>query len=326
MSGRRRPRSRTRPRTWGRSSAFVLRLRGVTCLHASAAAVGDEAIAFVGDAGAGKSTTDRRAGSSRPARPDRRPARPGRGVRALPGAAGSPSRAALARLRRGALGRSRCAAPDRAHLGEALPRSEAAGIQLLRPTSAAGRDLRPRRSCSRAPTTPTIEPITGTDALIRLVANTYANYLLDNDMRAAELEVLGRLVNQVPVRLTRAPDDRSRISRVLRRDSPGLREHPPVAALRIASHVQHRRLRRDDRGSRAPEGVRAMLCAPRSSRAPSSSTSGRAPGSWRCWPAGTARGRSTPSSPRRPSASPARRRARTASPTGSSSCSAARPM
>ncbi|MDJ1180896.1 hypothetical protein PJF56_18710 [Roseofilum sp. BLCC_M91] len=36
---------------------FVLRLRGITCLHASAIAVGQEAIAFVGDSGAGKSTT-----------------------------------------------------------------------------------------------------------------------------------------------------------------------------------------------------------------------------------------------------------------------------
>ncbi|MBP0026087.1 MAG: serine/threonine protein kinase [Roseofilum sp. SID2] len=36
---------------------LVLRLRGVTCLHASAIAVGDRAIAIVGRSGAGKSTT-----------------------------------------------------------------------------------------------------------------------------------------------------------------------------------------------------------------------------------------------------------------------------
>ena len=36
---------------------FVLRLRGVTCLHASAVALGGRAVAFIGPAGAGKSTT-----------------------------------------------------------------------------------------------------------------------------------------------------------------------------------------------------------------------------------------------------------------------------
>ena len=35
----------------------LLRLRGVTCLHASAVAFGEHAVAFVGPAGAGKSTT-----------------------------------------------------------------------------------------------------------------------------------------------------------------------------------------------------------------------------------------------------------------------------
>ena len=36
---------------------LLLRLRGVTCLHASAVALADHAIAFVGSEGAGKSTT-----------------------------------------------------------------------------------------------------------------------------------------------------------------------------------------------------------------------------------------------------------------------------
>ena len=36
---------------------FVLRLRGITCLHASAVVVGDRAIALIGPANAGKSTT-----------------------------------------------------------------------------------------------------------------------------------------------------------------------------------------------------------------------------------------------------------------------------
>jgi len=36
---------------------FVLRLRGITCLHASAISVGDRAVVLLGPAGAGKSTT-----------------------------------------------------------------------------------------------------------------------------------------------------------------------------------------------------------------------------------------------------------------------------
>jgi hypothetical protein len=36
---------------------LLLRLRGVVCLHASAVAIGDRAVAFVGSEGAGKSTT-----------------------------------------------------------------------------------------------------------------------------------------------------------------------------------------------------------------------------------------------------------------------------
>src|ERR1044071_526551 len=41
----------------GRVMGFVMLLRGVVCLHASAVAIGDEAIALVGAAGSGKSTT-----------------------------------------------------------------------------------------------------------------------------------------------------------------------------------------------------------------------------------------------------------------------------
>ena len=36
---------------------FVMLLRGIVCLHASAIAIDDEAIALLGPAGSGKSTT-----------------------------------------------------------------------------------------------------------------------------------------------------------------------------------------------------------------------------------------------------------------------------
>jgi hypothetical protein len=50
------------------------------------------------------------------------------------------------------------------------------------------------------PSAPMIEQLAPTDALISLVGNTYASYLMDKQMRAREFELLGRLVKYVPVR------------------------------------------------------------------------------------------------------------------------------
>jgi hypothetical protein len=61
---------------------------------------------------------------------------------------------------------------------------------------------------------PEITELEGASALVRLIANTYANDFLDARLRASELEVLGRLVGRVPVRLLRAPDDRRAVPRV----------------------------------------------------------------------------------------------------------------
>jgi hypothetical protein len=59
-----------------------------------------------------------------------------------------------------------------------------------------------------------IRPFTGTEAVISLVANTYANDFLDARMRASEFEVLGRLVRHVPIRRVRAPHDRGAVTQV----------------------------------------------------------------------------------------------------------------
>lgn len=189
---------------------FVLRLRGVTCLHASAAAVGEAAIAFVGDAGAGKSTTIAAlARQGLPVLTDDLLALAEESRRFLvqPGI----PRVLLWPDSAQALWE----APDT--LPRIVPTWEKLYLDLKQPGySYCDRPL-PLAAIyllgDRKPgaLTPTIEPIAGTEALIRLVANTYANYLLDNDMRAAELAVLGRLVNQVPIRLVKAPEDKSRI-------------------------------------------------------------------------------------------------------------------
>jgi hypothetical protein len=45
-----------------------------------------------------------------------------------------------------------------------------------------------------------VEELRPTDSLLELVENTYMNWLLDREQRAEECNVLGNMVQQVPVR------------------------------------------------------------------------------------------------------------------------------
>ena len=190
---------------------FVLRLRGVTCLHASAVSDDGRAFAIVGDGGMGKST----------------------------------SAAAFARLGLAVLTDDVLALDDRGKTfavqpglprvmlwpesvaalwgdADALPRVvstwEKRYLDLNQPGYRFAAEAQPLRAIyllgERRPSAEQAEifPLTGTEALIRLVANTYGNDLLDIAQRASELEVLGRLVSHVPVRVVHAPDDRSAIT------------------------------------------------------------------------------------------------------------------
>ena len=178
---------------------FVLLLRGQVCLHASAIAIGDEAIALVGPAGAGKSTTaaafsDR--GYSilaedvltlddrnehflvRPAYPCIRlwPA----SVKALYG--------------------------TEDHLPKLTPNWDKCYLDLTeRPTQfqreplplAAIYELSDRSDESRAPF---VEPTGQTAGLMSLIANSYATKLMDKQMRARQFDLLTRVLNNVPLR------------------------------------------------------------------------------------------------------------------------------
>jgi hypothetical protein len=192
---------------------LALRLRGVTCLHASAAARDGRAFAVIGGAGMGKSTAaaalaqmglevltdDVLALSDQGEAFDVQPGLP---------------RVLLWPESVGALFGDR----------EALPRVvgtwEKRYLDLTRPEFRFG--ARPARLSAiyvlgeRLPagSAPILTELSGASALMRLLANTYANDLLDNRQRAGELEVLGRLVSRVPIRLVRAPDDRRAVSRV----------------------------------------------------------------------------------------------------------------
>ena len=55
-------------------------------------------------------------------------------------------------------------------------------------------------------TAPAFEQLSGSEGLIELVSNTYANKLLDSQMRAQEFELLQRVLRHVPVRRIRPPN------------------------------------------------------------------------------------------------------------------------
>lgn len=186
---------------------FVMLLRGVVCLHASAIAIGSDAIAILGPAGSGKSTTAaafaQRAFSilaedvvTLDDRKDRflvRPAYPcirlwPASVKALYG--------------------------TESHLPRLTPNWDKCYLDLTEQFQkqplplAAIYLLDERRDDSNAPY---IEPVDRTVALMSLVANTYATKLMDKQMRAREFELLTRVLNNVPVRRVTPHADSARI-------------------------------------------------------------------------------------------------------------------
>ena len=185
----------------------VLRLRGMVPLHASAVSIGDQAVALVGPAGAGKSTTAAafaRCGyrvisddvvalgqeASRFAIP---PGYPRvnlwvESVKAMfgPGASLPPI----------------CPTWDK-HFMPLDPHKEfearslpLGGIYVLQKRAA-------------GITGPIVEQLTGTEAFVALLGNTYMNYLPDPDKRCREFELLGRVVGEVPIRRIQAAADLS---------------------------------------------------------------------------------------------------------------------
>ncbi|MBM2812537.1 MAG: HPr kinase [Chloroflexi bacterium] len=188
---------------------FVLRLRGVTSLHASAVRVGDRAFAIVGPAGAGKSTTAAAfaqrgyqvladdvlsivddGGYLRILRAFPR-------LRLWPESVsilfGSPD--ALPRLTPTWDKRYMDVATERR--GGLHRRSRLAAVYVL-------------SNRSNSLVAPFVGPAI-TNPVIELSANTYVNYLLDGPMRAREFNLLCRLVEQVPVRSVVAHADGNRI-------------------------------------------------------------------------------------------------------------------
>jgi hypothetical protein len=198
---------------------LVLRLRGVTCLHASAVAFEDRSVAFVGQTGAGKSTTA----------------------------------AAFARRGYGAISDDIVALVEREGVIHVMPAYPhlclwPESVRMLYDSSEALPKLLPdwekRRlalgeegtrfesrclplgaiyvlSERRPNPAPYVEAIRPQNALLALVADTYANKILDRELRAREFAVLGRLVTAVPVRRVYPHEDPARLEelcKVIRED------------------------------------------------------------------------------------------------------------
>ncbi len=184
---------------------ILLRLRGVTCLHASAVAFGEKAVAFVGSEGAGKSTTaaalarrghailsdDVVALAERDGSFFIHPAYPylclwPESVESLYG-----SRDALPQF--SANYEKRCLSLGKQELRFAEHALPLAAIYIL--------------GERRGDPAPLVEELTPQRAFLALVANTFATNTLDRSMRAREFETLARLAPSVPIRALHAHHD-----------------------------------------------------------------------------------------------------------------------
>jgi hypothetical protein len=182
---------------------FVLRLRGTVCLHASAVAVGERAVALLGPAGVGKSTTA--AAFSR------------MGYSVL-------ADDIVALLERGATWHVQPAYPqlrlwpDSVALlydtVDALPRLtpgwDKRALDLTRSDCRFCEQPLPLSAIYVLPhgisrVAPHFHTLGGRESLLTLLANTYVSYLLDVAMRGEEFQVLSRVISSVPVRLVPAP-------------------------------------------------------------------------------------------------------------------------
>jgi len=192
---------------------LLLRLRGVTCLHASAVAFDDRAVAFVGDEGAGKSTTA----------------------------------AAFARRGHSVISDDVVAIVERDGAFHVLPAypylslwpdsvKMLYGPEKTLPTFSANWDKRilslaadrlrfeekslplgaifllGERTSEIA--APLLEELSPQECFVSLVANSYATGTLDKEMRAQEFALLGRLLASVPVRRVRPHKNSAQIDRL----------------------------------------------------------------------------------------------------------------
>ena len=192
---------------------LLLRLRGVTCLHASAISIGDRAIAFVGSEGAGESTTAAMfAQMDCPVLSD--------DVVALTERQGAyyvfpayPYLSLWADSVTIVYGPEKKLPSFSANWDKRMLSLSANNLKFERkPIALAALFILGERDSLA--NSPRVEPLTPKEGLLSLVANSYATNLLDQDMRAAEFEFLGRMLRSMRVRRLIVHQDPTRIDRL----------------------------------------------------------------------------------------------------------------
>ena len=196
---------------------FVLRLRGVTCLHASAVVIQNQAVVFVGEAGAGKSTTAAAfAQRSYPVSSDDVVALVDHGDAFL-------VQPAYPRIRLwNSSVEALYGAPDALpRLVPTHPTWDKRYLDLTQPGYQFQSEPLPLGAIyllgnrSDRPEAPWLEPVANQEQLLTLITNTYTNYLLNKSQRAQEFEVLSRLVKHIPIRRIIPHQDSTRLDKLL---------------------------------------------------------------------------------------------------------------
>jgi hypothetical protein len=200
---------------------FVLLLRGFVSLHACAVAVDDRAIAIVGPAGSGKSTTAA--------------AFAGRGYAIL---AEDVVTLRDHRDSRGYGGASFMVEPGypsirlwpssvealygtKATLPRLTPTWDKRYLDLTQPAYEFQRDPLPLAAIyvlaeRTSDPAPFVQELAPSEGLMSLIANTYATYLMDRRMRAREFELLNRVLKTVPIRKITPHTDSTQIGQLCR--------------------------------------------------------------------------------------------------------------
>ncbi len=203
---------------------LLLRLRGITCLHASAVAFDDWCAVFVGAEGAGKSTTAAAfAAHGQPVLSDDVVAL-GLASPVSSNLVTDPDTFGTSLFHVSPAYPRICLWPDSAQMVPGLPenlpqlapdwdkRCLALGtdgiLYASEPLPLAAIYIFAER---REDSAPAVDPCLPKNALLALVANTYANNVLSPELRAQEFSLLDRLVASVPARILTPHSDPARL-------------------------------------------------------------------------------------------------------------------